>query len=214
MEMALDDIIKENRVRNLRRRYGRRGRFTSSRYRSNTEPKVDNRRRLRVENLNRQLNNQELRKLFEEYGALTRCGIKFDKLGLSTGVAHVEFSQHEDAEKAKDALNNASIEGGKITVDYAKVSRNFRFVRRRSLNRDLIRSNRRRPQSQRLRRRPTRFRRSSDRGRNSGRRRIRGDRDDRRRRQRGTSNRNSRNNNGRRRLFKNSLGRRRPIRRN
>ena len=102
--MALDDVIKAkdgsgNRLRNLKSRRQRRSYF-NRRYREEN-PKKDNRRRIVVENLNKDMHNEDLQKLFEKWGKLTRCGIKFDKLGASKGLADIEFSTHEECEKAK-----------------------------------------------------------------------------------------------------------------
>ena len=153
-KMALDDVIKKRLkedktgklrplLRNRRRRYIYRKKYDDS------KPKTDNRRRIRVENLNKEMQNPDLVKLFEQYGTLKRCGIKFDKLGASRGIADVEFSTHEECEKAINILDNADISGEKIRVKYApnpygKFSSRRRSAgnQRRSL-RQLNRSNRR-----------------------------------------------------------------------
>lgn len=132
-KMSLDDVIKKRlkedktgRLRPLLNK--RRRRFNKRRY-DDSKPKVDNRRRIRVENLNKDMQNPDLVKLFEKYGKLTRCGIKFDKLGASKGIADVEFSTHEECEKAINILDNADISGEKIRVKYAANS--FRKFSRR-----------------------------------------------------------------------------------
>ena len=123
-KMALDDVIKKRLkedktgklrplLRNRRRRYIYRKKYDDS------KPKTDNRRWIRVENLNKEMQNPDLVKLFEQYGTLKRCGIKFDKLGASKGIADVEFSTHEECEKAINILDNADISGEKIRVKYA-----------------------------------------------------------------------------------------------
>ncbi len=95
------------------------------------------------------MQNPDLVKLFEQYGKLTRCGIKFNKLGISRGIADVEFSTHDECEKAIGTLDNADINGEKIRVKYApnsygRFSRRTRSAgtQRRNLRR-LNRSNRR-----------------------------------------------------------------------
>ena len=152
--MALDDVIKANskngqgnRIRNLKNRRQRRSYF-NRRYREEN-PKKDNRRRIVVENLNKDMHNEDLQKLFEKWGKLTRCGIKFDKLGASKGLADIEFSTHEECEKAIKEIDNAEINGVKVRVKYApnrypKYSRRTRSagVQRRNL-RKANRSNRR-----------------------------------------------------------------------
>ena len=150
--MALDDVIKAkdgngNRLRNLKSRRQRRSYF-NRRYREEN-PKKDNRRRIVVENLNKDMHNEDLQKLFEKWGKLTRCGIKFDKLGASKGLADIEFSTHEECEKAIQEIDNAEINGVKVRVKYApnrfpKFSRRTRSagVQRRNL-RKANRNNRR-----------------------------------------------------------------------
>ena len=152
--MALDEVIKANskngqgnRIRNLKNRRQRRSYF-NRRYREEN-PKKDNRRRIVVENLNKDMHNEDLQKLFEKWGKLTRCGIKFDKLGASKGLADIEFSTHEECEKAIKEIDNAEINGVKVRVKYApnrypKYSRRTRSagVQRRNL-RKANRNNRR-----------------------------------------------------------------------
>ena len=123
-KMSLDDVIKRRikedktgKFRPLLRK--RRGRYNFRKKYDESKPKTDNRRRIRVENLNKDMQNSDLTKLFEKYGKLTRCGIKFDKMGLSRGIADIEFSTHEECEKAINVLDNADIGGEKIRVKYA-----------------------------------------------------------------------------------------------
>ena len=170
--MALDDVIKAkggsgNRLRNLKNRRQRRSYF-NRRYREEN-PKKDNRRRIVVENLNKDMHNEDLQKLFEKWGKLTRCGIKFDKLGASKGLADIEFSTHEECEKAIKEIDNAEINGVKVRVKYApnrfpKFSRRTRSagVQRRNL-RKANRSNRRGLRTRRTARRGIRDRTSSGR---------------------------------------------------
>ena len=143
--MALDDVIKAkdgsgNRLRNLKSRRQRRSYF-NRRYREEN-PKKDNRRRIVVENLNKDMHNEDLQKLFEKWGKLTRCG-------ASKGLADIEFSTHEECEKAIKEIDNAEINGVKVRVKYApnrfpKFSRRTRSagVQRRNL-RKANRNNRR-----------------------------------------------------------------------
>jgi RNA recognition motif-containing protein len=172
--MALDDVIKANlkndsgnRLRNLKNRRQRRSYF-NRRYREEN-PKKDNRRRIVVENLNKDMHNEDLQKLFEKWGKLTRCGIKFDKLGASKGLADIEFSTHEECEKAIQEIDNAEINGVKVRVKYApnrfpKFSRRTRSagVQRRNL-RKANRTNRRGLRTRRTARRGIRDRTSSGR---------------------------------------------------
>lgn len=171
--MALDDVIKAKkkdpqggRLRNITNRRKRRSNFNRLYRRSNSKGKGDNRRRIQVENLNKEMQNPDLQKLFEPCGKLTRCGIKFDRLGASKGLADIEFSTHEECEKAINKLDNAEINGVKIRVKYAP-NQSSRFRRNRSAGdqrrnlRRINRSNRRGLRSRRIGRRGIRDRTSS-----------------------------------------------------
>lgn len=154
MDMDLEEIIKKRKGEGVRfRNFRRRGRFDRQRpynaqkiYNKKINPSKDNRRRIKVTNLNKELNNSGLKELFHPLGTLTRCGIHFDKLGISTGKADIEYSTHEEAQKAIDNLNGADINGEKITVKYApsrfrNINRDQRRVKiRRRYLRDMRRS--------------------------------------------------------------------------
>ena len=96
-----------------------RARKTLRKTRVISRPKLNERRRLKVQNLNKEFQNAELKKLFEPYGKLIRCGIHFNKMGESTGVADIEFSKHEECVEAIKKLDNADIDGVKVRVKYA-----------------------------------------------------------------------------------------------
>ena len=127
-KMSLEDVIKKRlkkdktgKLRSLMRK--RRRKFFHKTNYDDSKSKKDSRRRIRVENLNKEMQNTDLVKLFEKYGTLTRCGIKFDKMGVSKGIADVEYATHEECQKAINILDNAEISGEKIRVKYA--SRTF-----------------------------------------------------------------------------------------
>ena len=84
-----------------------------------TRGNLNERRRIRVFNLNKEFQNTDLKKLFEPYGTLIRCGIHFNKMGESKGTADIEFSTHEECENAINKLDNAEIDGVKVRVKYA-----------------------------------------------------------------------------------------------
>ena len=86
---------------------------------ASTRGKLNERRRIKVYNLNKEFQNTELKKLFEPYGKLVRCGIHFNKMGESKGTADIEFSTHEECESAINKLDNAEIDGVKVRVKYA-----------------------------------------------------------------------------------------------
>lgn len=142
--MTLDDIIKKNEKNGIKYRRGRR--FFLKRFKgrnSQFEGKRDLRRRIKVENLNKDIQNAELTKLFAPYGTLIRCGIHYDKLGVSRGVADIEYSSHDEAEKAINKLDNADINGVKVSVKYAANRFNSFRRSRTNIRRKYIRLNRR-----------------------------------------------------------------------
>ena len=100
----------------------------------------DNRRRLYITNLNKSVTNDELKKLFQNYGRLNRCGVNFTQLGESKGTADVEFERHNDAVFAIRKLNRANINGRIVFVRFSNlrslrsVKRNFRGNFRRRNN--------------------------------------------------------------------------------
>ena len=100
----------------------------------------DNRRRLYITNLNKSVTNDELKKLFQNYGRLNRCGVNFTQLGESKGTADVEFERHNDAVFAIRKLNRANINGRIVFVRFSNlrslrsVKRNFRANFRRRNN--------------------------------------------------------------------------------
>lgn len=163
INMTLDDIIK-NKIKEDK----------SGKYRQMSMGKKarkmlrhqDPRRRLKVENLDEKIENAELTKMFGEYGSLKRCGVIYNKLGKSIGKADIEYTTHEECQKAIENLNNKEIQGKKIIVRYtSKVGWGIRRrpvsagVRRRDLrrvNRYSIRKRMVRSTTRGLRRRPLR----------------------------------------------------------
>ena len=134
---SLNEVIKTNknerrgrRIRKINNRRNSRSVYRPRYYKENNTKK-DNRRRILVENLNKEIQNPELQKIFESCGKLTRCGIKFDKLGASKGLADIEFSTHEECERAINKYDNAEINGVKMRVKYAS-NNSTRFRRRTS----------------------------------------------------------------------------------
>ena len=120
-DMTLDEMIKSDKTGKYKR-LGLKRRTRN--YRS--FPKKDSRRRIKVENLNRDMQNADLTKLFEPFGKLTRCGIHYDKMGASTGYADIEFSNHDECEAAIQKLDNADINGVVVRVKYASNYKNYR----------------------------------------------------------------------------------------
>ena len=101
----------------------------------------DNRRRLYITNLNKKVTNDELKKLFQKYGRLRRCGVNFTQLGESKGTADVEFERHRDAVNAIRNLNKADINGRVVNVRFSalrRINRVGRRIRFRNRNRNLV----------------------------------------------------------------------------
>ena len=77
-------------------------------------------KKLFVGNLPWSVNWQALKDIFSEYGEVVFARVIRDRdTGRSKGFGFVEFASEEDAAKAKDALNEAEVDGRKIRVDYA-----------------------------------------------------------------------------------------------
>eukprot|EP00826_Nyctotherus_ovalis_P062908 TRINITY_DN9182_c0_g3_i12.p1 TRINITY_DN9182_c0_g3~~TRINITY_DN9182_c0_g3_i12.p1 ORF type:complete len:152 (+),score=5.80 TRINITY_DN9182_c0_g3_i12:252-707(+) len=68
--------------------------------------------RLVVDGLGPETGNKDLNVLFADIGPLKRCGIRWDKLGKSTGKAFVEYESPEDARKAIAEYNGEVWECG------------------------------------------------------------------------------------------------------
>jgi RNA recognition motif-containing protein len=136
LNKTLDELAaesKKQRKRNINKRlhskrlqYQRRRqsntRQTHQRGRIQNKNKSQNkdlRRRLLITNLDKTYTNEQLRKLFEQYGKLTRCGIHFSKLGESLGSADIQFEKHEEAENAISKINNTNVGNLVINVKYS-----------------------------------------------------------------------------------------------
>lgn len=68
-----------------------------------------------VKNLGNEITNDKLNETFSKYGEIASCVIMTDEDGKSKGFGFVAFEDHDDAEKACDALDGTEIEGNKIT---------------------------------------------------------------------------------------------------
>lgn len=122
------ESIKENEAEENNNEFPDNKRTTKKSYRyrrNNSYSKKDFRRRIRVENLNLDVTNKILQNLFSRYGKLTRCGIHFDKVGNSLGIADVEYSSHDECERAIFILDHGEINGKEMRVKYADNGNNF-----------------------------------------------------------------------------------------
>jgi len=74
-----------------------------------------------VGNLSFNTNEDELRQLFEGYGAVDRVSILTDRdTGRSRGFGFVEMSSNEDGDKAIAGLNGSQLGGRTINVNEAR----------------------------------------------------------------------------------------------
>lgn len=74
-----------------------------------------------VGNLSFNTNEDELRQLFEPYGAVDRVSIMTDRdTGRSRGFGFVEMTNNDDGDKAITALNGQQIGGRTINVNEAR----------------------------------------------------------------------------------------------
>ena len=73
--------------------------------------------KLMIRNLARSTTEAEIRKMFEEYGAVQSCTLVIDKTtGNSKGFDFVELPKPGDAKAAMKNLNGKEIDGSKIRV--------------------------------------------------------------------------------------------------
>jgi cold-inducible RNA-binding protein len=74
-----------------------------------------------VGNLNFKTTEDELRKLFEPFGAVDRVTILTDRdTGRSRGFAFVEMANAEEGDKAIAGLNGAQLEGRTLNINEAR----------------------------------------------------------------------------------------------
>jgi cold-inducible RNA-binding protein len=74
-----------------------------------------------VGNLNFNTSEEELRQLFEPFGAVDRVSIMTDRdTGRSRGFGFVEMTNNDDGEKAISALNGTQIGGRTLNVNEAR----------------------------------------------------------------------------------------------
>ncbi len=74
-----------------------------------------------ISNLSFDVNDSDLRELFEEYGAVSSAKVISDKFtGKSRGFGFVEMDNDEEGQKAIEDLNQAEYDGKVINVSVAK----------------------------------------------------------------------------------------------
>ncbi|MBN2480890.1 MAG: RNA-binding protein [Bacteroidales bacterium] len=78
-----------------------------------------------VGNLHFDLNEDELKKAFEEYGEVSAVKIITDKVsGRSRGFGFVEMVNDDEAREAIENLNGTDIKGRKVNVNQAREKEN------------------------------------------------------------------------------------------
>jgi len=78
-----------------------------------------------VGNLHFNVNEDELKKAFEEYGEVTSVKIITDKYsGRSKGFGFVEMTNDQEAQQAIDNINGTEIKGRSVNVNQAREKEN------------------------------------------------------------------------------------------
>ncbi len=74
-----------------------------------------------VAGLSYQINDADLKELFEEYGAISSAKIITDRdTGRSKGFGFVEMDDEAEAQRAIDELNDAEFDGRTLAVSVAR----------------------------------------------------------------------------------------------
>ncbi len=74
-----------------------------------------------VGNLNYKVNEDELREVFEEYGTVDSAKVITDKYsGRSKGFGFVEMTNQDEAQRAIEELNGASLGNREMVVNEAR----------------------------------------------------------------------------------------------
>lgn len=82
-------------------------------------------RKIFVQGIPKYIGNTTLFKTVKNEGRLIGCRIVYDRLGLSTGKANLEFADPRDARRFIERWDNTTLDGRRITVEY-KRTRPFR----------------------------------------------------------------------------------------
>lgn len=78
-------------------------------------------KKLYVGNLPHSVNNNELQKLFEQYGSVSSANVIMDRdTGRSKGFGFVEMSSEDEAQAAIDGMNGTEVGGRALTVNEAR----------------------------------------------------------------------------------------------
>lgn len=73
-----------------------------------------------VKNLDTETTQEEFTELFEKYGTITSAVVSVDEQGKNKGFGFVNYENHEDAQKAVDALHDKDYKGKPLYVARAQ----------------------------------------------------------------------------------------------
>lgn len=75
---------------------------------------------LNVSSLTRNVREEHLREIFGLYGVITSCTLAVDKVaGIPKGYAYVEFDSVQEAELAREHLNQGMLDGRAMKVEFS-----------------------------------------------------------------------------------------------
>lgn len=121
LERAFDNRRRERNSSPMgRRNNGRFGRMGRPRFNNGF-----GKRKIFVQGIPKYIDNTTLFNTVRNEGRLIGCRIVYDRLGLSTGNANLEFSDPRDARRFINRWNNTTLDGRRIRVEY-KRTRPFR----------------------------------------------------------------------------------------
>jgi len=72
--------------------------------------------KVKISNLDYEVNDDELTALFENSGGLVKAKVHYDKSGRSNGVATVEFSSYEEAQAVVEEFGGVELDGKILEV--------------------------------------------------------------------------------------------------
>lgn len=77
---------------------------------------------LYIGNLDPDTRSQELRDVFDRYGSINRCEVKFGGSTYSAAFGFIGFDSKEDAERAQRKEHGRSLRGRRLIVEFTKTT--------------------------------------------------------------------------------------------